>query len=68
MKTLRHGDKGLDVSYWQGFLGITRDGWFGKVTECKTIAWQMAQGLTPDGVVGPACWGKTKWATPMEKP
>ena len=61
---IRKGDKGILVTIWQAFLicrgydpnGI--DGSFGAGCERTTIAWQSANALTPDGVVGSNTWYK----------
>lgn len=56
---LRRGSKGADVRALQqrlvdlGHLAGAVDGDFGPVTERAVIAFQTAQGLTPDGIVGP---------------
>lgn len=61
---LRRGAKGADVRTWQGVLvaaGHYRaadvDGDFGRKTEKGTVAFQIAHGLPPDGIVNEACWG-----------
>jgi hypothetical protein len=50
---------GPDVSAWQGVLiasgkDVISDSSFGGGTEKATIQWQLARGLTPDGLVGPS--------------
>ena len=58
-KILRVGVRGPEVVRWQNFLigkGLLRgkaDGVFGPVTASATRAFQRANGLTADGVVGP---------------
>lgn len=37
----------------QGLLGIVADGDFGPMTKNAVIAFQKANGLTPDGIIGP---------------
>ncbi len=57
---LRLGSRGAAVEAWQRFL-ITQglaspgsaDGSFGPLTRTATVLFQQAQGLVPDGVVGP---------------
>src|SRR6266496_2040990 len=59
MRTLRLGSSGADVSAWQQFLTTQHlnlgpaDGLFGSGTEHATRAFQEAQNLDDDGVVGP---------------
>lgn len=61
---IRRGDKGILVTLWQAYLvcvgydpnGI--DGSFGAGCLSSTVAWQTANGLTPDGVVGSNTWYK----------
>jgi putative chitinase len=55
---LRVGSKGEDVQRVQKALGIAADGDFGPGTERAVKAWQSANGLTPDGVVGPKTLAK----------
>ena len=56
--SLRVGSKGEDVQRVQKALGIAADGDFGPGTERAVKAWQAANGLTPDGVVGPKTLAK----------
>jgi len=56
--SLRVGSKGEDVQRVQKALGIAADGDFGPGTERAVKAWQSANGLTPDGVVGPKTLAK----------
>ena len=64
---LKLGDTGPDVVSWQNGLNqwitatgsttltpLTADGSFGAGTQAATIALQTAQGLSPDGIVGPS--------------
>lgn len=54
--TIRVGDKGPDVAYLQGRLGIRTDSDFGPATEAATKEFQRSKGLMDDAVVGPATW------------
>ena len=62
MKVLRKGDFGEEVKQWQLFLQSAgykvhpADGAFGPLTERETFKFQTANGLKPDGVVGPKTW------------
>ncbi|MCY4649472.1 MAG: peptidoglycan-binding protein [bacterium] len=53
---LRLGSRGEAVRAWQEALGIAADGHFGEQTRDATISWQIRNGLTADGIVGPASW------------
>lgn len=55
---LRQGSTGDEVKRLQTLLGITADGSFGPATRAAVIAFQKAQGISPDGVVGNATWAK----------
>jgi peptidoglycan hydrolase-like protein with peptidoglycan-binding domain len=58
-RTLRRGDKGSDVYYLQGRIGVSPiDGVFGGGTEAAVRTWQGTHELSPDGVVGPRTWAK----------
>lgn len=53
-RTLQKGDRGPDVREWQIIVGIEQGtDYFGTYTEKKTMQWQMARGLSPNGIVGP---------------
>jgi len=52
-KTLKFGDKGLDVKMLQTKLGILADGKFGNNTKIAVIKFQKLNGLSTDGIVGP---------------
>jgi peptidoglycan hydrolase-like protein with peptidoglycan-binding domain len=60
METLAVGSKGVNVELWQAFLNRTGfpvgsvDGIFGVNTQEATEAFQKANKLTPDGIVGNA--------------
>lgn len=59
--TIRRGSTGADVQYLQQRLAalgywISADGIFGPGTESTVRSFQSSQGLTADGVVGPATW------------
>lgn len=59
---LRQGDNGTYVMQLQdglnrlGFLSSTPDGFFGSVTAAAVRAFQTANRLNPDGIVGPQTW------------
>ena len=54
--TLRRGDRGPLVRVLQAALGVNVDGDFGPATEARARAFQRAQGLVADGIVGPRTW------------
>lgn len=57
--TLRQGDNGGRVRYLQSLLpGCRVDGAFGPATRATVVAFQTANGLTPDGIVGAKTWAK----------
>jgi hypothetical protein len=62
MRVLRKGDFGEEVKQWQLFLQSAgykvhpADGAFGPITERETLKFQAANGLKPDGIVGPKTW------------
>ena len=55
---LKVGSKGDDVKKLQEKLGVEAIGTFGPKTEAAVKAWQKANGLKDDGVVGDATWSK----------
>ena len=55
---LKKGSKGEDVKKLQLKLGVEAIGTFGPKTEAAVKAWQKANGLNDDGVVGDATWNK----------
>jgi peptidoglycan hydrolase-like protein with peptidoglycan-binding domain len=55
---LMRGTKGGFVKQLQTKLGITADGDFGKITEKAVKAFQKANGLDVDGLVGKLTWNK----------
>lgn len=61
---LRKGDQGQDVRVLQAALNdkaranVPIDGAFGPKTEAAVKAFQTANGLVADGLVGPATWAK----------
>ena len=56
MNTIKLGSKGEDVKILQKFLGLNTDGSFGPNTDKKVKEWQKANGLYPDGIIGPKSW------------
>jgi putative chitinase len=55
---LRLGSSGEDVLKLQAKLGVDLVGKFGPKTEAAVKAWQAANGLTADGIVGDGTWAK----------
>ncbi len=55
---LKRGDNNETVKKIQAFLGIEQVGNFGPKTEEAVKAWQTKNGLTADGIVGPASLAK----------
>jgi putative chitinase len=55
---LKIGSEGEDVKKLQEKLGIEAIGKFGPKTDAAVKAWQSANGLTADGIVGDGTWGK----------
>ena len=59
------GDTGSGVTQIQTALAargykVSADGRFGAQTEQAVMSFQTKNGLTPDGIVGPATWAKLK--------
>jgi putative chitinase len=55
---LKNGSEGADVKKLQEKLGVEAIGKFGPKTEAAVKAWQKANGLKEDGIVGDATWSK----------
>jgi putative chitinase len=55
---LKVGSEGEDVKKLQVKLGVDPIGKFGPKTDIAVKAWQSANGLTADGIVGAATWAK----------
>ena len=55
---LKNGSKGDDVKKLQEKLGVEAIGTFGPKTEAAVKAWQSANGLKADGIVGDGTWSK----------
>lgn len=55
---LKLGSEGEEVKKMQIKLGVDPVGKFGPKTDAAVKAWQAANGLTADGIVGPATWAK----------
>lgn len=55
---LKLGSQGEDVKKLQIKLGVDPIGNFGPKTEAAVKAWQSANGLTADGIVGDGTWSK----------
>jgi putative chitinase len=55
---LKNGSEGAEVKKLQVKLGVEAVGKFGPKTEAAVKAWQKANGLTDDGIVGPGTWNK----------
>jgi putative chitinase len=55
---LRRGSRGAEVKKMQEALKVGADGVFGPGTERALKAWQRTNGLTADGIAGPATLGR----------
>lgn len=58
MTTLKLGSRGTEVKTLQTLLHCAADGIFGQITLEAVKAFQSANGLTADGIVGPKTWAK----------
>lgn len=56
MQTLRRGSRGNDVRTLQRILHLFEDGIFGSITEEIVKAFQRANNIPADGIVGNATW------------
>ena len=61
---LKLGSEGEDVKKLQAKLGVEVIGKFGPKTEAAVKAWQSANGITADGIVGDGTWAKMFASTP----
>jgi peptidoglycan hydrolase-like protein with peptidoglycan-binding domain len=72
--TLRQGARGPSVQVLQqalkdhGFDPGPVDGQFGPHTRAAVVAYQQAEGLTVDGIVGPQTWGSLRGVAPVQTP
>ena len=69
--TIRRGAKGAAVTEAQGLLrlqgyDIAADGIFGSATEAAAKDFQTRNGLTADGIIGPATWQLLLASAPQE--
>lgn len=55
---LKLGSRGESVKHVQSVVGAKPDGDFGPATERRVKAWQKANGLLADGIVGVVTWKK----------
>ena len=62
---LKRGSNDDNVKKLQEKLGIEVVGNFGPKTEIAVKEWQTKNGLTADGIVGPATWNKIMGVTPV---
>jgi putative chitinase len=62
---LKKGDNNDFVKQLQVKLGVEAIGTFGPKTEIAVKAWQKANGLDDDGIVGDATWNKLMGVTPV---
>ena len=65
---LKKGDNNDYVKQLQVKLGVEPVGNFGPKTEEAVKAWQAANGLTADGIVGDGTWNKMFGSTPAPAP
>jgi putative chitinase len=62
---LKKGDNNEDVKKLQVKLGVDPIGTFGPKTEAAVKAFQAANGLTADGIVGDGTWNRIMGITPV---
>jgi peptidoglycan hydrolase-like protein with peptidoglycan-binding domain len=55
-RVLKRGCVGSDVKQAQMELQLAADGIFGPIMDAATKAYQLARGLTPDGIIGDKTW------------
>jgi putative chitinase len=65
---LKLGSEGEDVKKLQEKLGVDPIGKFGPKTETAVKAWQSANGLTADGIVGQGTWSKLMGESTISSP
>ena len=65
---LKRGDNNDNVKKLQAKLGVEAIGTFGPKTEEAVKAWQRANALTADGIVGDGTWNKMFGTTPDTAP
>jgi putative chitinase len=65
---LKLGSEGEDVKKLQAKLGVEVIGKFGPKTEAAVKAWQTANKLTADGIVGDGTWAKMFASAPAATP
>ena len=54
--TLRYGSRGTAVQLVQMRIGVRASGTFGRVAKAKIVAFQLRQGWSGSGIVGPYTW------------
>ena len=65
---LKRGDNNESVKQLQTKLGLEAIGNYGPKTEDAVKAFQLKNGLTPDGIVGNTTWNKIMGITEVEAP
>lgn len=65
---LSYGARGASVTFLQSRLGVSADGIFGPATLSAVKAFQRANGLYADGIVGVLTWGKLAGASATTTP
>jgi len=68
MSTLKQGSRGSEVKTLQTMLKVASDGIFGAKTKAAVVAYQKANGLVADGIVGPKTWAKLQSNKKPETP